>query len=89
MFDNNNMTDLRYYWYLSWKGLFKTNIWQQHWSNYPVLPVTGLVTTEDSTRGMLYALTPVRIDSINKIIGNERNSNTFAKGKKPIAGGCY
>ncbi len=89
MFDDNTMPDLRYYWYISWKGLFKTSTWEQHWNNYPNLPVTGLYTTEDSTRGLLYALTPIRIDSINKIIRNEMLANAASKGKKPVAGGCY
>jgi hypothetical protein len=89
MFDNNTMPDLRYYWYLSWKGLFNTRTWQQHWNNFPNLPVTGLYTTEDSTRGLLLALTPIRIDSVNRIIRNEMLANAASKGKKPIAGGCY
>ncbi len=89
-FDNNIINNDRYYWFLTWKGLFDTKPWQQHWPNYATLPIVGApLTTEDSTRGLKYALTPLRLDSINTAIGNERQSNANSKGRKPITGGCY
>jgi hypothetical protein len=87
---DNYKQDFRFYSYLSWKGLYNTHIWKQHWNNYPNLPVTGIYTTQDSTRGLPYALTPTRLDSIhNIVIYNEFVANNNAKGNKPIPGGCY
>ena len=89
-FDGNAINDERYYWYLAWKGLYATNTWKQHWPNYPSKPITGApYTTDDSTRGLKYALTPTRIDSINIALNAEYNGYSNARGRKPVPGGCY
>ena len=90
IFDGNSIGDDRYYWFMSWKGLFLSGPWKQHWPNYAGWPIVGApYTTDDSTRGMRYALTPLRLDSINTSIGNERVANANAKGHPPVPGGCY
>jgi hypothetical protein len=92
LYDGNTIGDFNYYSYLSWKGLFETDVWMKHWSNYrnqPNWPITGLYTTEDSTRGLPYALTHDRLRRINNIITNEQAANDSARGKKPITGACY
>lgn len=89
-FENNTIGDDRYYWFMSWKGLYQSKPWKQHWPNYATITIVGApLTTEDSTRGLKYALTPQRLDSINTAIGNERLSNSQSKGRKPVSGGCY
>jgi hypothetical protein len=89
-FDDNSIGDDEYYWYMAWKGLYYTNAWQQHWPNYANTPIVGApLTTEDSTRGLKYALTPTRIVAINAAIGHERTADTSARGRKPVTGGCY
>ncbi len=89
-FDVNMINNERYYWFMTWKGLFNTRAWKQHWPNYATIPIVGApLTTDDSTRGLKYALTPLRLDSINKSITNERQANSNSKGRRPVAGGCY
>jgi hypothetical protein len=89
-FDNNTIGYDAYYWFMSWKGLYQSKAWKQHWPNYATIPIVGApLTTEDSTRGLKYALTPQRLDSINTAIGNERLANSNSKGRKPVIGGCY
>jgi hypothetical protein len=90
LFDSNAIANDNYYWYLAWKGLYKTKTWEKHWPNYPNKPIVGApLTTEDSTRGLKYALTPIRLDSIITVIYNEREANSDSKGRKPVTGGCY
>ena len=91
-FDNNSNTPDRYYWYLAWAGLTRKQVqtWKSHWPNYPTWPPANPAPVDDSTRGLKYALTQSRIDSIfNKVLDNEEKSLPGAKGKKPVAGGCY
>lgn len=86
----NSTGNDRYYWYLAWKGLYQTDTWTTHWPNYATLPVAGgPYTTDDSTRGMRYALTPNRLDTIYHAIVNKQNANGSAKGRHPVSGGCY
>jgi hypothetical protein len=91
-FDNSSISNKRYYWYLAWSGLTRphTKTWKLHWPNYPNWPPSNPSPNIDSTRGLKYALTLSRIDSIyNKILHNERTANISALGNPPIVGGCY
>jgi len=90
LFEGNTISNTRYYWFLAWKGLYQTEPWKQHWPNYPAQPISGApYTTDDSTRGLKYALTPSRLDSILSSIYNERVANASAYGHPPAPGGCY
>jgi hypothetical protein len=95
LFDRNAINNDRYYWYLAWGGLYGTKPWLTHWPNYNTPPpgnwpiVGAPYTTEDSTRGMRYALTPTRLDSIVRVQNAERFSSPTSKGRKPKPGGCY
>ncbi len=87
----NNITD-RYYWQLAWAGLTRKQVktWKYHWPNFPNWPPLNPSPSEDSTRGLKYALTLQRIDTIyNQVLSNERYSLIGAKGRKPIQGSCY
>lgn len=89
-FDDNRIGDDEYYWYIAWKGLFKTDAFEQHWPNFDTWPIVGApLTTNDSTRGMTYALTPARLLNINNAIYEEKVANNLARGNKPVPGGCY
>ncbi len=92
-FDDSYINNDRYYWFLAWKGLYTTKTWLQHWPNYtssPNWPIIGPpLTTDDSTRGLKYALTTSRLDTIIRSSINEQTSSSNSKGKKPIANGCY
>jgi|GEM_PF-6261375 len=95
-YDNSRIPDIRYYWYIIWVGLARkqVKVWYYLWPNWngdtPIWPPTNPSPSEDSTRGLKYALTLSRIDSIyNKVISNEYTANPDAKGKRPIIGGCY
>jgi hypothetical protein len=92
-FDDNRINDSEYYWYTAWSGLYKTKQWLHHWPNYysnPNWPIVGApLTTNDSTRGLKYALTPARLQALNNALTNEDKANNNAKGKKPITNGCY
>ena len=88
--ENNAIGVERYYWYMAWKGLDKTRTWRLHWPNYPAVPSSGgPLTTNESTRGMKYALTPQRLDTINRAIKYEELSSHGSKGRKPVLNGCY
>lgn len=91
LFDNNPSTPDRYYWYLAWAGLTRKSIktWNYHWPNYPSWPPSNPAPVNDSTRGLRYALTLSRIDTINKVLYDEEHSTINARGKKPVLGGCY
>ncbi len=92
LFDNNPTTPDRYYWYLAWAGLTwkQVRVWNYHWPNCPLWPPANPAPSDDSTRGLKYALTEVRIDTIfSWVLDNEEKSLPGAKGRKPTAGGCY
>ena len=89
-FDDNRIGDDEYYWYIPWKGLFKTDAFEQHRPNFDTWPIVRApLTTNDSTRGMTYALTPARLLNINNAIYEEKVANNLARGNKPVPGGCY
>lgn len=92
VFDNNSTTPERYYWYLAWSGLTRKSVktWNYFWPNYPSWPPTNPAPSNDNTRGLKYALTLQRIDTIhNQVLDEERFSKPNAKGRKPLFGGCY
>jgi hypothetical protein len=88
---SNSLISDEYLWSLAWNGLQNTSIMKRHWINTGNIPVqsTYSLTTNDSTRGLKYALTPQRCENILDIITNEFNSSNSAKGKSRILGGCY
>jgi seryl-tRNA synthetase len=88
---NNTAITNEYLWCLTWNGLQGTNILKKHWTNTGSLPVQSsyALTTNDSTRGLSYALTPTRCENILNIINDEYNATQNAKGKKRIPNGCY
>jgi hypothetical protein len=86
--DNNRLSD-EYYWILSWSGLWKTKTMTSHYSNYPAWPPTNPSPSEDSIRGLKYALTTARLDSIRKNVIDEIKGRPNAKGRPKIPGGCY
>jgi len=91
-FDNNPTTPDKYYWYLAWAGLTRKQVrtWKIHWPNFPTWPPSNPAPIDDSTRGLKYALTLARIDTIcNQVLENEEKSLPGARGKKPVTGGCY
>lgn len=69
--DNNRIANKNYYWFLTWGGLEKTNVWKYHWPNYPTWPPSNPSPGEDSTRGLKLALTLSRLDSIWTALDNE------------------
>lgn len=89
--DGSSMSNKRYYWHLAWGGLHETKTWKQHWPNYPTWPPTSGYPSpsEDSLRGLKYALTQSRLDSIWTISDNEQRGKPGALGKPKIVGGCY
>jgi hypothetical protein len=92
LFDNNPSTPDRYYWFLAWSGLTRKSIktWNYHWPNFPTWPPSNPTPSEDSLRGLKYALTLSRIDTIyNKVLDDEKFSKPNAKGRKSVLGGCY
>ncbi|MBN8687604.1 MAG: hypothetical protein J0M10_11305 [Chitinophagales bacterium] len=92
LFHNNPNTPDRYYWYLSWAGLTRKSIktWHYHWPNYPNWPPSNPAPIDDSTRGLKYALTLLRIDTLyNKVLYDEEYSTLNARGRRPVSGGCY
>ncbi len=89
---NNPAISDRYLWYLAWSGLTRKQVktWKEHWPNHPNWPPSNPAPTDASTRGLKYALTTTRIDSIyNKVLNNEEKSLPGALGRKPVPGGCY
>jgi hypothetical protein len=91
-FDGNRIFDKRYYWYMAWLGLTRDQVkaWKTAWPNYTFWPPSNPAPSEDSTRGLKYALTLARIDSIHNIVlENEEKSKPGALGRKPVSGDCY
>jgi hypothetical protein len=86
--DNNRNTD-EYYWMLTWGGLWKSQTWASYWPTYPAWPPTNAAPTNDSTRGLKYALTQARIDTILRQLNSELYGRPDAKGRPKIPGGCY
>ncbi|MDF2380499.1 hypothetical protein JMG10_03395 [Nostoc ellipsosporum NOK] len=87
--EGGNIQNKRYYWFMAWSGLYGTKTWKQHWSNYPSWPPANPAPSEDSTRGLRYALTEERLDSIITANSHESTGNPNALGKPKITGGCY
>ncbi|MBL7741345.1 MAG: hypothetical protein JNK14_19125, partial [Chitinophagaceae bacterium] len=91
-FDSGGINNKKYYWYMAWSGLVRPQVktWKRHWPNHPNWPPSNPSPSEDSTRGLKYALTLARIDSIyNTVLENESKSLSGALGRKPVSGGCY
>lgn len=80
-----------FYWGVCWGGLFGTRPMRQAWPNYPSWPPTAgaPAPSNDSTRGLKYALTQARLDSISDWVNNERWDTTKAKGRRRQSTGCY
>ncbi|MCX6318260.1 MAG: hypothetical protein NTW29_13290 [Bacteroidetes bacterium] len=92
IYDNKPSTNDSYYWYLAWAGLTRKQVrtWKSLWPNFPSWPPTNPATSEADKRGLKYALTLSRIDSIyNVVLENESKGLPGAKGRKPVVGGCY
>jgi len=96
-YNNNAIADTRYYWYMAWSGLARPQVrtWNYHWPNRDIngdyiWPPANPAPSEDSTRGLKYALTLSRIDSIyRKVLENEGKGLPGALGRKPVPGRCY
>ncbi len=94
-FDSYSISNKRYYWFVAWGGLFKSRPMQMHWPNaYDSIPANrwpprNPAPSDDSTRGLKYALTISRIDSIRKAVGAEDKGLPTALGRKKQPGGCY
>lgn len=86
--DGSSIANKRYYWFMAWGGLQETKTWRQHWST-DTWPPTNPAPSEDSLRGLKYALTTNRLDSITKALFNEQFGTSDAKGKQKIPGACY
>ncbi len=81
-----------YAWKLTWGGLQNTTTFYNHWNNFPNLPVINSynLTTNDSTRGLKYALTPQRCNEILNNYISEVYANNVALGRKRSATNpCY
>jgi hypothetical protein len=87
--DQSRLTNKRYYWFLSWGGLVKTDVWKHYWPNYPTSPASGAVSHDSITQGFQYALTALRLDSMNSAIGHEQEGDPMALGLKKNPSGCY
>jgi hypothetical protein len=86
--DGSSIANKRYYWFMAWGGLQETKTWRQHWST-DTWPPTNPAPSEDSLRGLKYALTLNRLDTITKALFNEQFGTPNAKGKQKIPGACY
>jgi hypothetical protein len=86
--DSNRNID-EYYWLLSWGGLWKTNTLRQYWPTAPSWPPGNPAPSNDSTRGLKYALTIARIDSLRRYVMREQHGSPLAKGRPRLSGGCY
>jgi hypothetical protein len=92
LFHDDSTTTDEYYWDLVWSGLTRNSVktWNYHWPNFPSWPPSNPAPVNDSLRGLRYALTLARIDTIyNKVLYNEEHATINAKGKKPVLNGCY
>lgn len=81
-----------FYWGLTWTGsLMKSRTMKEHWPNHPTWPPTAGYPSpsNDSTRGLKYALTQVRLDSIRWWYNREMYDTANAKGRHKISTGCY
>ena len=95
LFDESRITNRRYYWLYSWDGLWESRTIRSHWPNrkdsIPAnrWPPLNPAPSDDSTRGLLYALTISRIDSMYKAAQAESYGTSSALGRRKISGGCY
>lgn len=86
--DDNRNTDEQY-WGMNWGGLWESTTMDRHWKDYPVWPPNNPAPSNDSTRGLKYALTLARLDSIWRWSTREYKGGPLAKGRPKIPGGCY
>ncbi len=87
--DQSRLANKRYYWFVSWGGLAKTDIWKHYWPNYPASPASGAVSHDSITEGFRYALTAQRLDSMSSAIWHEQQGDSLALGLKKSPTGCY
>ncbi len=87
--DGSAIANKRYYWFMAWQGLMSTNTMSQVWPNFPSWPPGNPAPNDDSTRGLKYALTQSRLDSIRKALFREAYDTAKALGKKRHNPGCY
>jgi hypothetical protein len=93
-FVDANFNSSEFYWDMTWGGLWSTKTMKTYWPNYFLTspndwPPANPSPSEDSTRGLKYALTQARLDSIRRYVNREYFDTAHAKGLKRVNPGCF
>jgi hypothetical protein len=91
--DNSRNSD-EFYWDIAWHGLLSDGPMKTVWPSYiddpwNDWPPTNPAPSNDSTRGLKYALTLARVDSIRHYLSREQIDTAQAKGRKHLPNGCF